>query len=217
MSETSAGPARPETVPLRDGSSLRIRAIRPEDKGAIAEGFERMSPASRYRRFFAPLRELSEDDLAYLTEVDHHDHEALIGFDVETRDPVGVARYIRSLEPTEAEVAVTVIDDWQGRGAATALLEHLVRRAREAGIEHFVAAVLPDNRDALELFRHLAPDGSTERHTTSGLVEFLIEVPETPRPGELPPESALARALRGAAHSALEINPWRLIRRRIHR
>ncbi|MGH2963081.1 MAG: GNAT family N-acetyltransferase, partial [Solirubrobacterales bacterium] len=61
MSETSAGPARPETVPLRDGSSLRIRAIRPEDKGAIAEGFERMSPASRYRRFFAPLRELSED------------------------------------------------------------------------------------------------------------------------------------------------------------
>ena len=215
MSDAPARAAQPETVRLRDGSQLRTRAIRPDDKAAIAEGFARMSPASRYRRFFAPLSELSADDLRYLTEVDHHDHEALIGFDRETGDPVGVARYIRGVEPTEAEVAVTVVDDWQGRGAATALLEHLVRCAREAGIEHFVAVVLPDNLDALELFRHLAPDGSTERRTTSGLVEFLMEVPETPRPGELPPESTLARALRGAAHSALEINPWRLIRRRI--
>jgi GNAT superfamily N-acetyltransferase len=216
----SANPAhhpKSVTVRLRDGAPLRIRAITPEDKGAIADGFDRMSPESRYRRFFAPLRELSADDLAYLTEVDHHDHEALIGFDPQTGDPVGVARYIRGIDPAEAEVAVTVVDDWQGRGAATALLERLVHRAREAGIEHFVAVVLPDNRDALELFRHLAPDGSVERRSTTGLVEFLMELPESPRPGELPPESALARALRGAARSALEINPWRVIRRRLDR
>lgn len=217
MSDASARTDLPGTVRLRDGSALRIRPIRPEDKAAIAAGFERMSPASRYRRFFAPLRELSDDDLAYLTEVDHHDHEALIGFDPASGDPVGVARYIRSIERTEAEVAVTVVDDWHGRGAATALLERLVRRAREEGIEHFVAVVLPDNHDALELFRHLAPDGSIERRSSTGLVEFLMGLPESPTPGELPRDSALARALRGAAHSALEINPWRLIRRRVQR
>jgi GNAT superfamily N-acetyltransferase len=206
-----------EAVGLRDGSTLLVRPIRPDDKQAIAAGFERMSPASRYRRFFAPLRKLSEDDLRYLTEVDHHHHEALIGFDAATREPVGVARYIRSVEPTEAEVAVTVVDDWQGRGAASVLLERLVRRAREAGIEHFIAIVLPDNADAIELFRHLAPDGSVERRSVSGYVEFLIELPETPLPGRLPRESFLARALRGAARNALEVSPWRLLRERIRR
>jgi GNAT superfamily N-acetyltransferase len=204
-------------VPLRDGSILRVRPIRPDDKDAIASGFERMSAESRYRRFFAPLRQLSEEDLAYLTEVDHTDHEALIGFEAGTGEPVGVARYIRGAEPTEAEVAVTVVDDWQARGVATALLERLVARAREEGIEHFVALVLPDNPQALDIFRHLTPDGTVERRSSSGLVEFLIELPATPRPGRLPRESSLARALRGAAGHALEINPWRLIRERIPR
>ena len=211
-------PAERETdVALRDGATLRVRPIRPDDKGALASGFERMSPASRYRRFFAPLRRLSDCDLAYLTEVDHRDHEAVIGFESGSGEPVGVARFIRGAEPTEAEVAVTVVDDWQGRGVATALLERLVVRAREEGIEHFVALVLPDNPDALRIFRHLSPDGSVERRSSSGLVEFLIEVPESGGPGWLPRESSLAQALRGAATHALEINPWRLIRERMPR
>lgn len=200
---------------LRDGSALATRPIRPDDKAAIVSGFERMSPASRYRRFFAPLRELSEEDLRYLTEVDHTDHEALIGFDAATGEPVGVARYIRGAEPTEAEVAVTVVDDWHGRGVATALLERLVRRARQAGVTHFVALVLPDNNEAIEIFRHLAPDRAVERRSASGYVEFLIELPEVPGPGRLPRESFLARALSSAARAPLEVNPWRLLRERI--
>jgi GNAT superfamily N-acetyltransferase len=202
----------PRTAELRDGSQIVIRPIRPDDKGAIQDGFERLSPESRYRRFFAPLEELSGRDLRYLTEVDHRDHEALIAFDRPTGTPVGVARYIRSDDPAEAEVAVTVVDDWQGRGAATALLEGLVERARDEGVERFVALVLSENRDALELFAHLAPD--VQRHrSASGNVELIFDLPE---PGRVS-ESLLGRALHAAARGALHANPWRVIRERIAR
>jgi GNAT superfamily N-acetyltransferase len=210
--DASAAAAEPGAVTLRDGSRLVIRPIRPEDKGAIADGFERMSPESRYRRFFAPLQRLSAHDLAYLTEVDHRDHEALIGFDATTGEPVGVARFIRSDQPTEAEVAVTVVDDWQGRGAATALLERLVVRARDEGITHFLALVLTENREAIELFDNVASGDSARRRSASGHLELVIELPE---PGTPTGESRLGRALRAAARGALHANPWYLIRERI--
>ena len=186
-------------VTLRDGSELAIRPVRPDDKDAIAAGFERLSPESRYRRFFAPLQRLTVRDLEYLTEVDHHDHEAVIGFDAATGDPVGVARYIRS-------------DDWQGRGAATELLDRLVVRARDEGITHFLALVLTENKDAIELFEHLAPSGSEHRRSASGHLELVIDLPE---PGVSTAESRLGRALRAAARGALHANPWYLIRERI--
>jgi GNAT superfamily N-acetyltransferase len=199
-------------VTLRDGSELAIRPVRPDDKEAIAAGFERLSPESRYRRFFAPLQRLTARDLEYLTDVDHHDHEAVIGFDAATGDPVGVARYIRSDVPTEAEVAVTVIDDWQGRGAATALLDRLVVRARDEGIRHFLALVLTENMDAIELFERLAPSGSEHRRSASGHLELVIDLPE---PGVSTAESRLGRALKAAARGVLHANPWYLIRERI--
>jgi len=201
-----------ETVELRDGSTITIRPIRADDKDVLAAGFARLSPESRYRRFFAPLSELTPRDLAYLTEVDHHDHEALIGFDSSTGDPVGVARYVRGAEPTEAEVAVVVVDDWQGRGVATALLDLLVSRAREEGIEHFIALVMSENEEAIGMFDTLAPDGSAQRRSASGHTELVIDLPE---PGAPPDESRLGRALRAAARGALVANPWSLIRERI--
>jgi hypothetical protein len=67
---------KPSRRELRDGSIIELREIRPEDKAALVAGFDRLSPESRYRRFFTPLERLTETDLAYLTEVDHHDHEA---------------------------------------------------------------------------------------------------------------------------------------------
>jgi GNAT superfamily N-acetyltransferase len=202
----------PRTVELRDGSEIIMRQIRPDDKGALRDGFERMSPESRYRRFFAPLERLSERDLRYLTEVDHRDHEALIAFEHSTGVPVAAARYVRSAEPEEAEVAVTVVDDWQGRGVATALLESLVERAREEDVARFVALVLSENTGALEMFSHLAPDAH-RRRSASGNIELVFDLPE---PGQVS-ESLLGRALHAAARGALVANPWRVIRGRIAR
>lgn len=194
---------------LRDGSTLFLRPVRPDDKGAIAAGFERMSPESRYRRFFTAMNRLSETDLRYLTEVDHHDHEAILAFDAEG-GPVGVARYVRGEVPGEAEVAVAVVDDWQGRGAGTALLERLVESARENGIERFVAAVLSENAEAIELFRSIAPGDPSPRRTGAGQVEIRFDLPQDGVRGTL-----LGRALRSAAAGTLEIHPWRLIKDRL--
>lgn len=194
---------------LRDGTRVTIRPIEPDDKEGLARGFERLSPESRYRRFFRPLRRLSAADLRYLTEVDHDDHEALVAVHDADAGPelIGVARYVRSDEdPTAAEVAVTVLDDWHGRGVASELLRRLVRRAREQRVERFVALVLGENRDALELFQHVAANDARPRRR-EGYVELLIELPEERLAG-----TALGRALRTAAAGTVQFNPARLLK-----
>ena len=208
------GPAEPEPerVELPGGEQIAIRPIHRADKELLAQAFQRLSPESRYRRFFAPLERLSEQDLRYLTEVDHRDHEALVALGPE-EEIIGVARYVRSEEPTEAEVAIVVGDPWHGRGVATVLLDRLVDRARGAGIDHFIALVLSENQGALELFRHVAPDGATTRRSASGHVEMLIEIPE---PGARP-DSRLAATLRTVAAGAVAVNPWRFFREAIRR
>jgi protein lysine acetyltransferase len=200
-----------EEVALKDGLSVLVRPLRPDDKRLLRSAFEALSPETRYRRFFAPLQSLSSQDLRYLTEVDHHDHEALAAINPENGMIIGVARYVRSEDPSEAEVAVVVGDPWQQHGVATALLERLVERARQAGIERFVALVLSDNEDGLEFFRHVAKGGMTRR-SASGHTELLMELPE---PGALQ-DSALGRALRAAAHG-IRITPWGVLRERIGR
>ncbi len=199
-------------VIVADDLELLLRPVRPDDKRRLASAFERLSPETRYRRFFAPLERLSGTDLRYLTEVDHHDHEAIAAVNPENGAIVGVARYVRSDDPTEAEVAVVVGDPWQGHGVATELLRQLVGRAREEGIDHFVALVMSENEEALELFRHIAPGGSRTRRSASGHTELVMALPEPDRIGE----SSLGRALRAAA-GGLRINPWSILRERIRR
>lgn len=145
-----------ELVPLRDGGSIRIRPIGPDDKPHILQAFDRLTATSRYRRFLSPKKELSTAELASLTEVDHVDHEALGAIDPDTGDGVGVARYVRDpARPEVAEAAVTVVDDWQGRGVGGALLTRLAGRAREEGVREFTATLLSDNRAMLALFERL--------------------------------------------------------------
>jgi protein lysine acetyltransferase len=205
-------PAESNHVVVADGLELLLRPLRSDDKRRIAQAFERLSPQTRYRRFFAPLKTLNQQDLRYLTEVDHHDHEAIAAVNPENGMIVGVARYVRSDDPAEAEVAVVVGDPWQGHGVATALLQRLVGRAREEGIDHFVALVLSDNTEALELFRNLAPGGSHTRRSASGHTELVMALPDPERIGD----STLGRALRAAA-GGLRINPWSRLRERISR
>jgi GNAT superfamily N-acetyltransferase len=202
-----------ERVEVGQGRVIVVRPISADDKESLSAAFERLSPESRYRRFFAPLERLSAQDLAYLTEVDHHDHEALIALDPGDGWIVGVTRYVRSEDPTEAEVAVVVGDPWQGLGVGSALLERLVERARVEGIDHFVALVMSDNEEALELFRHIAPEGSWIRRSASGHSEMLIELPE---PGALS-GSRLGRVLSTVARESPRVNPWSVLRRAIRR
>jgi GNAT superfamily N-acetyltransferase len=148
-----------ETAALRDGTPVVIRAIRPDDRAALREGFAHLSERTVYHRFFQPRRGLTDAELTYLTELDFHDHLGLI---VELAGPgpgrlVGVGRAIRVLRPEgaeRAEVAFVVADELQGHGVGTLLLEHLARMARRVGYRGFEAEVLPDNRLMLEVFEH---------------------------------------------------------------
>jgi nucleotide-binding universal stress UspA family protein/RimJ/RimL family protein N-acetyltransferase len=153
---------QPRTVTLSDGSRVLIRPIAPEDRDELAAGFERLSPESRYRRFFGAMARLSPADLDRLTQVDHHDHEALVAIDEESGRGVAVARFVR-IGPEVAEPAVVVADDWQRRGLAGRLLGLLVERALEEGIVRFRAPVLAQNRAAIAVLRRLGETETTHR------------------------------------------------------
>ncbi len=189
-------------VRLRDGSRVRLRPGRgAEDRKLLLRGFERLSPESRYRRFLMPTRELSPDMVRYLTEVDHHDHEAIIATDEAHREGLGVARYVRDPNrPDTAEVAVTVIDDWQGRGLGTLLLETLSARARQEGIQSFTALMLATNVPMMDVLRHL--DGDVRiTHRDIGTVEVEMPIPDV---GLAP---ALRKLLRISAHTDVVVSP----------
>jgi nucleotide-binding universal stress UspA family protein/GNAT superfamily N-acetyltransferase len=183
-------------VRLRDGSRVRLRPISGDDKPLLAGALDRMSEGSRYRRFFHSLDTLSPAMLAYLTEVDHIDHEAIIAIEPSAGDALGVARYVRAREePEAAEVAFAVVDDWQGRGLGRALLTDLTRRARQEGVRRFVALVQYDNQEAVKLLGGLS---RIERRGVGPEGELVIELPEARGIGV-----QLADVLRAAAAGAL--------------
>jgi GNAT superfamily N-acetyltransferase len=163
-------------IALRDGSHIRIRQGQRADRELLLLGFEHLSPESRYRRFMAPMPELSEPMVRYLTEIDHHDHEAMIAVDEQTGEGIGVARYVRDPNrPEVAEVAVTVIDDWQQRGVGTLLLEVISARAREEAITTFTALMLATNEEMIDLLRQLGPIRIVDRE--AGTVEIELPIP----------------------------------------
>ena len=138
----------PHWITLRSGHRVLVRALRPDDAPGLAEAFEQLSETSRYRRFFTGKPHLSEQTLAYLTDIDHHDHEALVAVAPGSGQLVGVARFIRiPREPDQAEMAVTVADSWQRRGLGTALLRELAQRAAEEDIRYFTDAKTPERAD----------------------------------------------------------------------
>jgi len=164
-------------IELRDGSKAVVRPVRPADKDSIRSSFEHLSPDSRYSRFFALMDTLSDAQLRFLTELDHHDHEALIAYDPVTRDGIGVARFVRSLEqPSVAEAAVVVDDAWQGRGLGSGLCRLLAERAREEGIERFSATLLANNSRALGVLDSLGPSQVVSRDGPT--IEIEVQLPE---------------------------------------
>lgn len=164
-------------VVLRDGSVAQLRPITPADTHALHEFHEQQSDESIYLRFFAPVKRLSSRDVHRFTHVDYRSRAALVlsvGDDL-----VGIARYDR-LEGDEAhtaEVAFNVSDRFQGRGVGSVLLEHLAAIGQEAGIERFVADVLPQNRKMLSVFRDAGYE--VTHHFDDGVVELGFDIRPT--------------------------------------
>lgn len=136
----------PRSLILRDGTPVRLRPIRPGDKGRLAAALGRLSDESARQRFLAPKARFTRHELAYLTEIDGHDHLAVVATAGPGEAIVGVARCVRSAEdPLTAEFAVVVSDEVQGRGLGTALAREIAGAARAHGIIRFTATALSDN------------------------------------------------------------------------
>jgi GNAT superfamily N-acetyltransferase len=135
-----------ETLP--DGRIVHIRAIRPGDRKKLHEEFHKLSTASVRERFFNAKLDLTPKELAYFTEVDFSMHVALVA-ELECGPrllPAGVGRFVRNQEnPDHSEFAITVSEDMHGQGVGKLLLKQLIHCARELGVHHLDASVLPQN------------------------------------------------------------------------
>jgi len=163
---------------LRTGVPVLLRLIRASDGPTLLDGFRRLSPQSRYRRFLAYRRTLSPAEIDRFTRCDGLNHfalGALIYRRGQNREGIGVARFVRMAEdPAAAEVAVTVIDDYQGQGLGKLLLARLLSAAAERGIRELRSAVLAENTPMLALARSF---GAAESDTDGrGVVDVVVPV-----------------------------------------
>jgi acetyltransferase len=135
-----------------------IRPIRPDDKDRLSVGLRQLSDETIRRRFLAAKPRFTAAELRYLTEVDGHDHIALIAvLEDDPEELVGVARCVRLPDrPDTAEMAIVVGDRYQGRGVGRALAIALADAARDQGVTRFAATMLGDNRPAQRLMRTIA-------------------------------------------------------------
>ena len=184
---------------LDDGTHIRLRFIRPDDADELRRGFERLSPASRYRRFLGGIGRLSDENIRYLTNVDGYDHLAIVATRQRadgTEEGLGVARYVRVAgAPNIAEAAITVVDDAQHRGLGRLLGLTLATAARQRGITHFRGEILANNDSVRQLLR----DVGAELHSTGDDgVSFDVSLDRGP-PTNPAPEVVIRRFLKAAA------------------
>jgi acyl-CoA synthetase (NDP forming)/RimJ/RimL family protein N-acetyltransferase len=184
--ETSAGPSpedppypahRQADVVLSDGGTVHLRPIRASDAEAIVALHSRFSDRTRYLRYFSPYPRIPARDLKRFTEVDHAGREALVA--ALGSDLIAVGRYEQLAQPDTAEVAFVVEDAHQGRGIASVMLEHLAQAAREEGITHFVAEILPQNGAMVRVFTDAGYD--VDRSFEDGVVHLTFDNAETPQ------------------------------------
>ncbi|MBH1938603.1 GNAT family N-acetyltransferase [Streptomyces sp. AV19] len=172
-------------VVLRDGGTTRIRPITPDDVRRLVSFYEHVSDESKYYRFFAPYPRLSDRDLHRFT---HHDYNDRVGLAATVGGEfIATVRYDR-IDPRgrpaagatdEAEVAFLVQDAHQGRGVASALLEHIAAVARERGIRRFAAEVLPANTKMIKVFTDA---GYTQKRSfEDGVVRLELDLEPTDR------------------------------------
>ena len=161
---------------LSDGTPILLRPIEPGDKARLSLALGRLSQETIRKRFFAAKPRFTSSELRYLTEVDGHNHIALVAVLPEDPDSiVGVARCVRLSDPDLAEFAIVVGDPYQGRGLGTLLARELARAARAAGIRRFAATTLGDNDAARRLMRTITAHLEVDR-IDHGVREVVVDL-----------------------------------------
>jgi RimJ/RimL family protein N-acetyltransferase len=164
---------------LRNGTRLDIRAQRPEDRAEMVDAFGRMGEESRYMRFFAPKRGLSEAEIARFMDADFIEHVVLVATleNAGAHRIAGAGRYF-VIAPGTAEVAFMVGDAFQGLGIGTLLLRHLAAIARAAGLKTLVAEVLAGNTAMLRVFERAGLSLKTRREGSVVHLDMGLSPPQ---------------------------------------
>ena len=159
---------------LRDGTTLTVRPIMPEDAELEREFVHGLSDETRYYRFFYQLHELTPQMLARFTQVDYDRELALVAIAQRgDRDHiVAVARYIASADRTSAEFAIVVADEWQRRGVAYKLMDRLIDAGRVRGLARIWGTVLRSNQKMLHFTRAL---GFVARDDSDDPEQVIVE------------------------------------------
>lgn len=162
-------------VALKNGETLRIRPIRPDDEPRLVALYDRLSRRTAYQRFFTVMRRLPSDWISYFANVDYRRRLALVAEreTVAGSELVGVGRYEPSDEEATGEVAFVLEDGYQGQGLGTVLLDEILRAGTERGLTRFRAHVLADNHRMLRLLAHHTR--IIERKIEQGEVTVLFE------------------------------------------
>ncbi len=137
---------------LRDGRRIEIRSLRPEDRDQMVAALRRASAQSLRSRFFSARSNFTEKEIASFLNIDFVVHVALVAV-AEEGDQLGIVggcRYI-VVEPGRAEIALAVVDQYQGQGVGAALMRQLVALAQGAGLKELIAEVLPENAPMLKV------------------------------------------------------------------
>jgi acetate---CoA ligase (ADP-forming) len=166
-------------VVLRDGSTVRVRAVRPDDRDALERFLLGLSQESRVFRFFSPIKDMSWAAQRFV-DLDYRDRHGLVALRGDAGEIVGHGYYALE-KPGQAEVALEVADPVQGMGLGTILLGHLATTASAAGISVFSAEVMPDNHRMLGVFRESGFPISVRSSFGSMQVTFPTELSEEAR------------------------------------
>jgi len=164
---------------LKNGTAVRIRGVRADDKKRISEAFRNLETESIYKRFFQYKKALTDKELKAATEVDFENEVALmvtIG-EKETETIIGAGRYVAfdaAGAQRSAEVAFTVEEDYQGLGIASLTLRHLAGIAKEKGVAQFDAEVLQENRGMLAVFKRSG--FPMKQETAEGVVHVTLSL-----------------------------------------
>lgn len=163
---------------LNDGTPVCIRRVRKDDEQRLKDGIARLSPQSRYLRFFSGMREVPPQVLQTLVTVDGYRHIAwgALRSDLPDTPALGVVHAFRDKDdPDTAEFSVAVIDDYHGLGLARLLCAVLLLDCAGEGLDQLAVHILPENRPALALARSLGAEG---RGYEGGVSQFEIDIPE---------------------------------------
>ena len=167
---------RDTTFRLKDQDCISLGLIGPEDRLRFLNGFERISVRTNINRFHTFKKRFSENELHYLLVIDNINHLAIGAVDCQHPDiGIGLARYVRlSTDPTTAEAAIIVIDEYQGKGLGKLLYSELMCQAALNGIQRLHNIVGKDNRNMLALLKKIGAHKLAEHEQD---YELVVDLP----------------------------------------